>query len=480
QEEIDLRCKKVLMAKYWAGLNDFQPIPTENLYEDLNNSDARLMQQKLIENSITLVTNKNSVIPLMNLDTLKIATISFGIETLSSFQNRLKYYAETNDFVYSESIRELGYEGLMEELSKYDLVIAGVHKTVYSSSKKYGISAETISFIDALAENTNLILDVFANPYSLAYFKNADKCLALIVSYNDWEITNDFSAQLIFGGIPAKGRLPVSPDIRFPVNSGFSTKKIRLKYTRVPEEAGVDSGWLYKIDSVMNDAIAAEAFPGGQIVAARHGIVFYQKSFGYHTYYKDLPVTDFDLYDLASLTKVVGTTPALMKLYDENKFELTDSLSEFVNEIANSDKSAYKFFDILTHRAGFKSWIPFYKETIKTETLRQQYYSRDHNEQYSIQVAENLFLLSSFRDSIFKQIRNSDTNPFGRYVYSDLGFYLFPLCIESITKQSLPDYLNKEFYSGIGAWTFCFNPLQKFDNSKITPTEYDKLFRRQV
>lgn len=480
QEEIDLRCKKVLMAKYWAGLNDFKPIPTENLYEDLNNPDARLMQQKLIENSITLVTNKNSLLPLIRLDTLKIATISFGNNNLSFFQKRLKYYAKTDDFIYFDAIRKYGYDGLIKELMKYNIVIAGVHNTYYSSAKRYGISDETIKFIDDISGRNNVILDVFANPYSLAYFKNADKCVAVIVSYNDWEITNDFSAQLIFGGIPAQGRLPVTPDIRFTVSSGYNTEKIRLKYTRVPEDAGVDSKWLYKVDSVMNDAIVADAFPGGQIVAARHGIVFYQKSFGYHTYHHNLPVTDLDLYDLASLTKVLGTTPALMKLYDENKYELDDSLSKYVKEIENSDKSGYKFYDILTHRAGFRSWIPFYAETVKTETARQQYYSRDHNEQYSIQVAENVFLLSSFKDSIFEQIRKSDTNPYGRYVYSDLGFYLLPLFIESVTNQSFPDYLNTTFYSVIGAWTFCFNPLQNFDRSDIVPSENDKIFRRQL
>ncbi len=169
-----------------------------------------------------------------------------------------------------------------------------------------------------------------------------------------------------------------------------------------------------------------------------------------------------------------------MKLYDENKFELTDSLSEYVKEIANSDKSNYSFFDILTHRAGFKAWIPFYAETVKTDTARQQYYSRKYNELYSVQVAENMFLLSSFRDSIFEKIRKSDTNPYGKYVYSDLGFYLFSLFIESVTKQSFEEYLSKTFYAGMGAWTFCFNPLEKFEKSKITPTEYDKTFRKQL
>jgi beta-glucosidase-like glycosyl hydrolase/CubicO group peptidase (beta-lactamase class C family) len=479
QEEIDARCKKILMAKYWAGLNNFKPLSKENLSTDLNNKDALLMQQRLIENSITLVSNHNSLIPLQNLDTLKIATISFGSIGISSFQNRLKYYAKTDDYNFTSDLAKYGRDGLLEKLSGYDVVIAGIHNTSYSASKKFGIAGETIEFVDALTLKTNLILDVFANPYSLAFFKNADKCGALVVSYNDWEITNDFSAQLIFGGIPALGRLPVTSDPRFPVGCGYDTKKIRLKYTRVPEEAGVDSHMLYKVDSIMNEAIQAGAFPGGQIVGARKGIVFYQKSFGYHTDAKQILVTDFDLYDLASVTKVMGTTPALMKLYDEKKYKLNDNLSAYVDVLQNSDKANFTFFDILTHRAGFKSWVPFYKETIKTDSLRQKYYSDKLSEDYPYQVAEGLYLSKCYKDSIFEAIRKSDKNTYGNYVYSDLGFYLFPIFIEKVSGEQFEKYLSKTFYSSIGAWTMCYNPLKYFDKTRITPSENDLVFRKQ-
>ncbi len=479
QEEIDARCRKVLMAKYWAGLNNFQPVSTDNLYGDLNSMDAKLMQQRLIENAITLASNKNSVIPIKNLDTLKIATVSFGNTDLSSFQNRLKYYAKTDDFIYSVAVVKYGREGLLNLLAEYDVVIAGIHNTNRSASKKFGITGETVQFVDELTLKTNLILDVFANPYSLAYFKNAGKCSAVIVSYNDWEITNDFSAQLIFGGIPALGRLPVTAGQDFPVGCGYSTEKIRLKYTRVPEEAGVDSRLLYKVDSIMDDAVNAGAFPGAQIVGARKGIVFYQKSFGYHTNSKETAVRDLDLYDLASVTKVMGVTPSLMKLYDEKKYSLDDKLSKYVKELQNSDKEDFTFFDILTHRAGFKSWIPFYKGTIKTEADRSEYYSNTYSEDYPVQVAEGMYISKTYRDSIFEAIRKSDKNPYGKYVYSDLGFYLFPLFIEQATNMKYTEYLDSTFYASLGAWTMCYQPLKKFDKSVITPSENDLVFRKQ-
>lgn len=479
QAEIDLRCKKVLMAKYWAGLNDFNPISPENLYEDLNNPKALLMQQKLIENSITLVTNNDLLIPLSRLDTLKIASLSFGISEPGSFQNRLKYYAQTEDFVYSRDVKKYGMDGLKKKLSEYNLIIISVHKTNSQASKKFGISDETIKFTNEIIDNNNVIIDIFANPYSLAFFKNLEYCKAVIVSYNDWEITNDFSAQVIFGGVSASGLLPVTPDKRFPTGTGFTTQKIRLKYTRVPEEAGVNSAMLYKVDSVMNEALTQEAFPGGQIVAARNGIVFYNKSFGYHDYTSKNLVEDHDLYDLASVTKVIATAPALMKLYDEKKYKLDDKLSDYVPVLKNTQKSDFKISDILTHRAGFKSWVPFYKSTILNDSVKNIIYFKDYSTTHTKRVCDGMFILDSYRDTIIQEIIKSDNNAYGKYVYSDMGFYLFPLLIESQGGEQIDKYLEYNFYSKIGAWTMCYKPSEKFNRNNIVPTEYDKVFRKE-
>jgi beta-glucosidase-like glycosyl hydrolase/CubicO group peptidase (beta-lactamase class C family) len=479
QEEIDSRCRKVLMAKYWAGLNKFEPIPQDKLFEELNDVQALLMQQKLIENSLTLVTNENSIIPLMRPDTLKIASLSFGISVPGKFQNRLKYYAKTDDFVYSRDISKYGHDGLLKLLADYNLVIISIHKTSSSPSKKFGISDETIKFVDDISASNNVILDIFGNPYSLGFFANAAKCKAVIISYNDWELTNDLSAQLIFGGIPALGRLPVTASQAFPVGMGVDTEKIRLKYTNIPEEAGVDSEMLYKVDSVMNEGIKAGAYPGGQIVAARNGIVFYCKSFGYHDYTTQNPVKDHDLYDMASVTKVIATTPALMKLFDEGKFRLDDKLSDYVPELKNTKKANFKIFDILTHRAGFKSWVPFYKTTILNDSVKNIVYTNKSDDTHSKRVCEGMFILDSYRDTIIQEIIKSDHNTYGKYVYSDMGFYLFPILIETKGGERIDNYLEHNFYGRIGAWTMTYLPLQKFDKDKVTPTEYDKIFRKE-
>ncbi|MDD4216060.1 MAG: glycoside hydrolase family 3 N-terminal domain-containing protein [Bacteroidales bacterium] len=480
QEEIDMRCRKILRAKYWAGLSEFKQISTENIYDDLNNPQARIMQQKLIENALTLVKNTNQILPLKSLDTLNIATIVFGTNEISSFQNRMQYYAKTDNYIFNNDLIKFGEKRLIEKLKEYDVVIAGVHGTGRSPSNNFKIQENTVNFIDKLALETNLILDVFANPYSLAFFKNSSAMSAIIVSYNDWEITNDLSAQLIFGGIPAKGRLPVSAGSNFVSGDGYDTEKIRLKYTQIPEDAGADSQILLRIDSIIDASLVAGAFPGGQVAAARNGIVFYQRSFGYHTDDKKIKVSDMDIYDLASVTKVSGALPAIMKLYGDGVFTLDDKLSQHLPIINNTNKKDMIIRDILTHRAGLKSWVPFYKNTIRDTIIRSEIYSIAYNDTFAIPVAAGMYMNRTFVDSIYQQICISDLNPYGKYVYSDLGFYLFASMIETKTKQTLPNYLDSTFYSKLGAWTTGYLPLRRFSANQIVPTENDMLFRNQL
>lgn len=476
--EIDSKCKKILKAKYWTGLNSFNFISEENLYEDINNINAKLIQRKLYENGLTLLNNKDSIIPI-NFDKYKkIAVLITGESDTNVFSNRIKYYINSDDFVFEKLKQKVDKGKLLDSLSKYDIVIVSVQKTNYFVKSKYGISEETISFIDSLAGRTNIILDLFAIPYSLSYFKNKSKFNAIIVSYDDTDLSRDLSAQLIFGGIAARGRLPVSVG-EFSEGTGIDTKKIRFKYTDLPEEAGVDSKILYKIDSIVEEGIRAGAFPGAQIVAARNGIVFFCKSFGYHTYDSLTKVKDFDLYDLASVTKVTATVPALMKLYDEKKYSLDDKLSKHLDFLVNSNKNNFIIRDILTHSSGFKSWIPFYKETIKNDSIRKLYYKTKKENGYSIKVAEDLYLLDSFRDSIYDMILISEINQKGKYVYSDLGFYLFPKFVEKLSGKSFLDYVYDNFYFKLGCWTTTYNPTEKFNKSCIVPTENDLSFRLQ-
>ncbi|MDR2836314.1 MAG: serine hydrolase, partial [Bacteroidales bacterium] len=473
-------CKKILKAKYWLGLSKYKPIELKNIYEDLNNVSAKIIQEELIEKSITLVSNKDSLIPLKNLDTLKIASIILGSNSITTFENRLKYYDKVDVFFYKKETTFEEENKLLEKLKNYNIIIIGIHGMSRNSATNFNVSNKYTDLIEKLSKQHKVILDIFGNPYSLLNFTEPTNISAIIVSYNDWTITNDFSAQLIFGGIPALGNLPVNVCDCFQFGTSIETMKIRLKYTKIPETVGVNSTILIKIDSIVDYAIKNEVCPGGQIVAAKDGVIFYQNSFGKFTYKKDSKKTeDFDLYDLASVTKVLATTFAMQKLYDEKKYSFNENLSRYLIDLKGTNKENLTFKDILTHSGGLKSWINFYKESISSENYKN-WYSDKKSEKFPFQVAENMFITKNVKDSIFKQILESDLGTYGKYLYSDLGFYLLRYYVEKTTSEQFDIYLEKNFYKPTGAWATCFNPLQKFDKNNIAPTEIDTTYRKQT
>ncbi len=480
EEDIEYRCRKVLQAKYWAGLTTKPQLSTNNLIAELNNQTAGYMKQKLIENAVTLVKNDEDLIPIKDLENKKIASLSFGNSTKKSFHNRMDYYAKISHYIYSTDVNRLGRNTLLNRLKDYDLVIVSVHNTNRSAARKFGIGETTIKFIDDLAEQTNIALTLFANPYSLDYFKNADKMQAIIVSYNDWRETNDITAQIIFGGIPAKGRLPVSPNQNFPAGSGFDSEKIRLKYSEYPEEVGVDHSMMCKIDSLIEDGLIQKAYPSARVMLARNGIVFYDKTVGRHTDANSREIGESDIYDLASVTKILSTSLAFMKLYEEGKIGLDEKISSYLDYLKNSDKRNITFREALIHQSGLRSWIPFFQETTASEANYKKVYSPIKTEKFGIQVAENMYMLNSYVDTIYDRILKSNLNSHKRYVYSDLGFYFIKDAVEQIAGESIDKFNERHFYKPLGAWSLKFNPLQHFEKEIIVPTEIDNGFRRQL
>lgn len=479
-EEIDSRCRKILELKYWVGLNKKPHVEIERLYEDLNSPQAKLLKQKLVENAITVVKNEDELLPFMKLDTLSVASVAIGVNTVNKFQKTLAQYTDVKHFNISKKTPNGKAEAIIKEASNYDVVIVSVHNTNRRPSSNYGVNAVAIRLVDRLAECTNVVLDVFANPYCLKNFKNLEKVKGIIVSYNDEAITNRLSAQMLFGGIPAKGKLPVTATENLKAGKGIKlSDKIRLKYS-LPEDVGLNSADLYKVDSIALDAIEKGATPGCQVLLAKDGVVFYQKAFGHHTYAKDKMVTNADIYDIASITKIVSTTAALMKLYEDKKYDLNDPISKYLTYLDTSSKKDIIIKEVLSHQACLKPWIPFYLKTLNGEDLNPEIYRTTCSDTFCIQVANDLFIRNDYRDSIFYRILESEQRCKKEYKYSDLGYYLFMDLIEKLSGDSLQNYVRNNFYNPIGAYTMGYKPLERFPLSRLIPTENDKVFRKQL
>ena len=482
EAEIDARCMKVLKAKRWVGLDKYTPVNTKNLIKDLNSKQAELINRQIIENALTLVQNRNDIVPFTRLDTLKIASVAIGSGGYSNFQARLNDYVRVDKFAIRKDANEQEFNQLMSSLSAYNLVIVSFHRPS-RRPPNFGLSKQSVQFAHRLAQHTKVVINLFSSPYVLSRFKK-DDFEAIVVAYQDTRITRDLSAQLLFGGIPAKGLLPVSAGKQFPVRTGIIDKKIRLKYAP-PLELNIDELKLKKIDSIIIGAIQKKAMPGCQVLAVKNGVVFFQKSYGYHTYKKKVRVKNTDLYDIASLTKVTATLPVLMKLKDQGKFDVNKKISFYLKDLDTTNKKNITVKQVLAHQARLKSWIPFYLHTYNDKTparydLNPDIYSRKRTKEYNLKVADNLFIKSSYTDTIYKEIYQSDLRRRRGYKYSDLGYYLFYKIIPQITHTNYADYIYKNFYEPLGMNYTVYNPLQKFDKQQIVPTEQDKVFRKQL
>jgi beta-N-acetylhexosaminidase len=509
EDEINRRCKKILAAKKWVGLDYFRPVEISGISGDLNSNVYKLLQSRLVENSLTLLDNGSGLIPLKRLDTLKIASIAMNEDTLNAFQRYLELYTDVHHFNITGDPGKVDTDSLLRILNPYNLIIIGIHNTDMRVTRDYGIKDETFSLIHDISIHKNVILNLFANPYSLGRLTNTDPIEAIVLGYEDNPVTQSFVAQLIFGGIPAKGELPVSVDPLFKAGDGISTMEdIRLSYT-IPEEAGINSKMLYKIDSLALLGIEQKAYPGCQILAARNGKVFYQKAFGYQTYDKKRPVLLTDIYDIASISKITGTLPSLIRLTDMGLLNVDSTLAAYLPWLDTCDKGNLVIKDILTHCSGLIPFIPFYYYTLETmdpdddlisNKLSSRYpyqlsentflnknlkfkdgvYSDTFSEEFPYQVAERLFMNKIYRDSIYYWIINSELSGKKEYKYSDCGYYFFQQIIEELTDTSLYSYVYHNFYKYLGVNLTGYVPLERFPKEKIAPTENDIYFRRQL
>lgn len=479
QAEIDLHCRKILHAKYWLGLHQQKPVEIKNLHSDLNNSTSKLILRKLTEASLTLAKNTDSIIPFKKLDTLKIASLVIDDKLNNIFQKNLSNYATIKNFNVSKEDLAGKQTQLLKDLGAYNQVIVSVHNTKRSMSKNAGVNAQISSFLKLLNEKTNVTLVLFANPYSLERLDSLAIPKAMLVAYEDRDVSQELAAQALFGAFNINGKLPVSANY-FSSGMGEATgEAIRLKFT-VPEELGIAEKQLKKIDSIALDAIQKGATPGCQILIAKDGKVFYNKAFGHHTYEKKRVVETSDLYDLASITKIAASTLAIMKLTDEGYINLDKKIADYITLLAGTDKGEIRLRDLLAHQAGLVAWIPFYKRTIATDEAKKKYYSTTKSDEYTYQVANNMFMRADYPDSMMAIIAGSTLNTKKEYKYSDLGYYFFKYIIEYHTKQTFDSYLEANFYQPMGLNRLTFNPINKFPLDEIVPTEKDDTFRRQL
>ena len=468
--------KKILMAKYKVRLHKYQPIVIKNLYEDLNSIEDDLVYEEAIEKAITVVKNDYYLMGIKRLENKKIAYVKFGDANSTPFISELNKYAKVTQ-VNGKDIATI-----KGKLKDYNLVIIGHHKSNESPWQGYKFSKTELSWLQEIAEEreSNLILTTFAKPYALMDINSFKGIDGVLVAYQNSKLAQEKAAQLIFGAIPAIGKLPVTANEVFPVNTFIPLKALsRLGYS-YPERVGMSSSKLAKVDQLVQDGLDSLMFPGAQVLIARKGKVIYNKGFGKPTYDSKEKITTEHIYDLASITKILATLPVIMQMEEDGEIALDDTFEELLPEYSSTEIKDVTVLKALSHYGRLPSWIAFYVSTLDDKRKPSpEFYRRQPLDGFSIKVTDNLYLTDAYKDSIYNRIGRQDLKS-NRYRYSDVSYYVMKKFIEVKKKKRLDRLANDFLYEPIGAFNTSFNPLEKFPKNRIVPSEEDNYYRYQT
>ncbi len=475
---INEKVKRILMAKSWVGLNKYKPIQIQNLIQDLNSKKSDFLNRVFSEESITLLKNENNLIPIPELNK-KFAIVSIDANEITPFQLMCSNYTDVDVFQLpinaNDSLRNI----IFEKLKSYDYTIVGLHLKEVRASSKYSINESNMKTCELFSSLNNATLCVFGNVLCIPQIESLKKYNAIFACYQNTKYTQESTAQMLFGGLPAKGKLPISLNSTFIQGYGLNTTASRISYG-IPEQVNVNGDKLnYLIDSILNLGLTQKAFPGAVVQIVKDGKSILRKGFGYHTYEdaknnksfntnindwtgtnnqtdamdyfgKSLPPTQNksneiingkvyvdDIYDLASLTKVSASALAMMQLMSVNKFDINKNFGFYVPELKGTNKENLIFRDMLTHKSGLQAWIPFWKNAIDTIATINK----------AIKInpeLQNLFKVKTTKPSFWKKL-------FGKKNKSEILYFeslsenqlLWEKCLNSKTKIWKPNtFLN--------------------------------------
>ncbi|MCE1169195.1 MAG: serine hydrolase [Sphingobacteriia bacterium] len=476
------RCHRVLELKYKliidrkTELQQYNPGLSKGEITDIS------LRRELFRQSITLVTNKQNILPIKTQGRSPIAIIEIGDRVPTGFTNISRNYTSADQYTIGLNPTARLCDSLARNLTSYQDVIIAVANPRKSKQGNFGIPDNLARLTDSLkASGKRIILAWFGSPYALSSssFPTASTD-AIIVGWQAHDDIAELIPQMIFGAEQFQGKLPVAVNDEFPLRTGITTVSLNKLCYVLPEELGITHNDLFQLDQMVAVALSQGAFPGCQVELALKGKVFYQKAFGSIDKDRKQDVKLTNVYDLASLTKILGTGLALMKLTDQKRIDIDDQLRDYLRLESRSMLRKATLKSILAHEAGLPAFIPFYKKTVNKRGPKQEYYREIRQPKFGLQVDDSLWMRTDYADTIYRTIYKVELNKKREYLYSDLGMILMRPLIEQLTEMSLDSYLTKEFYEPLGLSGFGYLPMRRHKLENIAPTENDTLFRKKL
>lgn len=492
EADIDGKCRKVLTFKYALGLADCRPVSLDEAAQSLQADTVGALQRRMAREAVTVARDSDGLLPL---DLSVPGTVLLSVSP--TLTEAYPFYKRINETLPVGWVHADG-----DSLAVIERRLRPVQRVIVALHSDDILPYD--SLLTSLAKDKPLALVCFTDMKTLEKVPELLKrATAVVLAHTGTEEIQQYVADLFLGRGYADGRLSVPLGDVFASGAGVTVDP-EHPHEYVPEDLGMDSSVLARIDTIAREGISGKAYPGCHVLILRNGFPVYNKHFGKHTYEGSRPVAENDIYDLASVTKISATLLAVMKLYDEGKFGLTDRVSDYLPYLKKTDKSRITVQDLLFHESGLPAYWPFYREAINLKSCKGGLFKkkRDANHQVkvggnlyactnfkykpewvsadssacSLRLSDSLYLNKGFRDEIIRQLVKVPAKG-NSYRYSCLNFMLLKELVETVSGKPMDEYLDSVFYKPMGLVHTAFCPLRKFGKEQIVPTAEEDFLR---
>ncbi len=475
---IEQRCKRILRYKYLLHVSDSISSDNDSIAKAINSPQAEALADRLARAAITVIKNSESILPLNSTD---ISVVTIGSHSSATFTDICSHYADISSKNPQATVA-----------------------AIFSDSHAARASLEKLT-----SSHTDIIAVFFINPYKIAKFSAIlPKCKAIVIAYDNITPLQRAAAQAIFGGHKISGRLPVDIAGVAKTGSGIDIKKTRLGYTH-PLNQNVAPWITDSINQLINDLIRSGGMPGCQVLVARNGDILIDKAYGKLSSKSTAKVNRTTIYDLASVSKAVGTLPGIMKAYDNELFNLDDHIGRYIPQLNDSAKKNITIRQLLYHESGMPASLNMFDimfdpatfsgklirprrdalHTIKiqnrawghnTARIRKDILSSTPTHEFPIEAALGIFTGPETFDTLMHRIYDIPVRSSRKYNYSCLNFCLLMDIEQKLTGETHDSFVHKNIFSPLGAYRTGYRPRTWTDQANIAPTENDTFLRRQT
>lgn len=449
-ERLDRSVRKMLQYKQWAGLDTGRFVDADAVSAVVADSEHLALVRTIARRSVTVLGNENGILPLRNLNGKRVVDVVFADtedpDSADDLHDELFGRKRMELVRIDPRSNQQEFDDLQKKLKGADLIICQFQYFTRSESMTGFLSKKVGEAMNAIAAMKKPFIVVsIGNPYVAMDIPKPD---AYVVTYGASRASVEAAAEVMFGEQPAAGKLPITIPGRYAFGDGVQYSPLVLR-SAAPAEAGFDPDSLQRVDAIISKAIADSGFPGAVLLVAKDGMIVHEKAYGRFTYDADAEMMTTDaIFDLASVTKVISTTSAMMKLVEEKRVSLDDPIVKYFPAFGQNGKEKITLYNLLVHNSGLQAWRKYYEFCDSPQCVL---------------------------DSIFAApliYRTGDST-----LYSDLGLITTGKVIEKVTGTTLDRYVDSVFFRPLGMKNTMYNPSASLMR-RLVPTEIDSLWKK--